>query len=324
MQPWSASEQQQLEQLARQVLPPGVAQYEIIRAGGVDGSGVAAVKGSGGDATAAATVDSGAAFPSGGGAQQVPSAAGKKKPVTFVILEERPDGTVRVRGIEKKQHGGGPSDGGDPDVVGSSNDEQLQQLVDKLNRGELRLPSVGQPSPSKTGAPDSAAVASTTASTPLPAYVPPFPSTVQPTGSSANNKRREPPPPAYFPTVAPQTTTTALHQHQYQNFFIPTVVPTEAVAVATTVGQQHSSNYHHHQQQQQRQQQQQQQQQSYTPPTITTSTSYNTPAPVNSTYFNNKAAKEGMFSGALRRRGYYAMAKYMRQAGVDAVLEETG
>lgn len=31
-----------------------------------------------------------------------------------------------------------------------------------------------------------------------------------------------------------------------------------------------------------------------------------------------------MFSGALRRRGYYAMAKYMRQAGVDAVLEETG
>lgn len=331
VQPWTASEQQQLEQLARQVLPPGVAQYEIIRAGGVDGSGAAKDGGGGGDATAAATVDSGSTFPSGGGAPQVlPAAAGKKKPVTFVILEERPDGTVRVRGIEKKQHGGGPSDGGDAgaaDVVGSSNDEQLQQLVDKLNRGELRLPSVGQPSsPSKTGAPDSAAVASTTVSTPLPAaYVPPFPSTAQPTASGANNKRREPPPsPAYFPTVAPQTTTTALHQqHQYQNFFIPTVVPTEAVAVATTVGQQHNNNYHHHQQQQQRQQQQQQQ--FYTPPTITTSASYNTPAPVNSTYFNsNKASKEGKFSGALRRRGYYAMAKYMRQAGVDAVLEETG
>ncbi|XP_060844757.1 uncharacterized protein LOC132924447 isoform X2 [Rhopalosiphum padi] len=348
MQPWTVSEQQQLEQLARQVLPPGVAQYEIIRAGGVDG-GLAA-KG-GGDATAAATVDNGAAFPAGGIAQQALPTGGKKKPVTFVILEERPDGTVRVRGIEKKQHVSGvPSDGSDApaDVVGTSaaaDDEQLQQLVDRLNRGELRLPSVGPPSSSssKTSAPDSAAVASTTASTPLPAYVPSFPSTVlpqstlQPTGGngiSANNKRREPPPPSYFPTVAPQTTTTALHQHQYQNFFLPTAVPTESVAVETTVGQQQQKQHnkyhqHHHQQQQQQQQrQQQQQQQFYTPPTVTTSTSYTSP-PVNSTlpYFNknnNKAGKEGMFSGALRRRGYYAMAKYMRQAGVDAVLEETG
>ncbi|XP_022169207.1 uncharacterized protein LOC111032991 isoform X2 [Myzus persicae] len=340
-QPWTVSEQQQLEQLARQVLPPGVAQYEIIRAGGVDGG--AAAK-NGGDAATAATVDSGAAYAE----QQAVAAGGKKKPVTFVILEERPDGTVRVRGIEKKQHGGAPSDGSDAaaDVAGTSavaDDEQLQQLVDKLNRGELRLPSGGSPTPSsKTSAQDSAAVASTTASTPLPAYVSPFPSTVQPqstlvTGGIgvSTNKRREPAPTSYFPTKAPQTTTTALHQHQYQNFFLPTAVPTEAVAVATTTGQQQQqqqNKYHHHQHQHQ-QQHQQQQQQFYTPPTITTSASYTTPL-VNSTlsYFNNnnnnnnnnKAVKEGMFSGALRRRGYYAMAKYMRQAGVDAVLEETG
>ena len=46
------------------------------------------------------------------------------------------------------------------------------------------------------------------------------------------------------------------------------------------------------------------------------------PAPVNATppSFSNKSSKDGAFSGALRRRGYYAMAKYMRQAWVDAVL----
>ncbi|KAL5236867.1 hypothetical protein ACI65C_004277 [Semiaphis heraclei] len=327
-QPWTVSEQQQLEQLARQVLPPGVAQYEIIRAGGVYGS--AAAK-SGGDAATAATVDNAAAFAASGAEQQTVPVGGKKKPVTFVILEERPDGTVRVRGIEKKQHGGAPSSGSDAaaDVAGSSavaDDEQLQQLVDKLNRGELRLPSGGSPTPSsKTSASDSAAVASTS--------TPPFPSTVLPQSTSTaggigvnTNKRREPPPQSYLPTKAPQTTTTALHQHHQQNFFLPTTVPTEAVAVATTTGQQQQNKYNHHHLQQQ-QQQKQQQQQFYTQPTITTSASYTTHS-VNSTlsYFNNnnKATKEGIFSGALRRRGYYAMAKYMRQAGVDAVLEETG
>jgi len=344
-QTWTVSEQQQLEQLARQVLPPGVAQYEIIRAGGVDGSATAK---SGGDTATAATVDGSTTFMASGGEQQVIPAGGKKKPVTFVILEERPDGTVRVRGIEKKQHGGDPSDSSNTvaDEAGTSavaDDEQLQQLVDRLNRGELRLPSGGSPTPSsKANAPDIAGVASTTVSTPLPAYVPPFPSTVLPQstlttgGIGVNtNKHREPPSPSYIPTKAPQTTTTALHQHQYQNFFLPTAVPTETVAVTTTIAQhpqlqqqQQNKYHHHHHQQHHQQQQQKQQQQFYTPPTITTSSSYTTPL-VNSTlsYFNNnnnKAVKEGIFSGALRRRGYYAMAKYMRQAGVDAVLEETG
>lgn len=318
-QQWTNSEQQQLEQLARQVLPPGVAQYEIIRAGAeVDGAGAK----SNSDATAVVS----SADTLSASTQQSQS-GGKKKPVTFVILEERPDGTVRVRGIEKKQHGtnmGTQSDsGGVPDSsLTGANDEQLQQLVDKLNRGELRLP--GSSPTSKNGGSssgtDSAVAASTTAAAPLPAFVPSFPSTVPtPPLTTGNNVHRfrdpSPSPSPYFPPVTPQTTTTDAIQHnnQYQNFFLPTAVPTAAVTVSPATGMiEHlQQNWH--------------QQQYYSPPAIATAAS-STPSPSNTTlsYHKNKVSKDGTFSGALRRRGYYAMAKYMRQAGIDSVLEDTG
>lgn len=317
-QQWMSSEQQQLEQLARQVLPPGVAQYEIIRAGGeVDGAGAK----SNGDAIASVSPTDALSA----GIQQ-PQVGGKKKPVTFVILEERPDGTVRVRGIEKKQHGtnmGTQSDGGDvsDSSLAGANDEQLQQLVDKLNRGELRLPGSTPTSKnggSKSGT-DSVVAASTTAAAPLPSFIPSFPSTVPTPSLSTNNnvhKLRDPPSQSspYFPPVTPQTTTAAIQQNtRYQNFFLPTTVPTAAVAVTPTAGQTEHPQQNWHQQQY------------YSPPAITTAAS-STPSPSNTTisYHKNKASKDGTFSGALRRRGYYAMAKYMRQAGIDSVLEDTG
>lgn len=305
-QSWSASDQQQLEQLARQVLPPGVAQYEIIRAGGTDGSGSKVE----GDTSSASD---------GAAQQQLPATIGKKKPVTFVILEERPDGTVRVRGIEKKQHGVASVSGGDAtstesgSSVAATDDKQLQQLVDKLNRGELRLPT-GTVSPAAASSNvvrplDSAASASTTAAAPL-----------------SNKHRDQQSFTSYFPTVTPQITTaatTAPQRHHHQNFFLPTAVPTTGTAITTTTAnsiagqqQQHQHRYH---QQHQSHQQKQKQQQYYPKPT--NSTLYQ-----NNNNNNNKTttAKENSFSSALRRRGYYAMAKYMRQAGVDAVLEETG
>lgn len=328
---WSIAEQQHLEQLARQVLPPGVAQYEIIRADGVNGK-------VDGDVAAAATTATNSASPASGTEQKLsPTTGSKKKPVTFVILEERPDGTVRVRGIEKKQHGGaGSADGGITGPV-ATDDEQLQQLVDKLNRGELRLPSG---SVAKAGGTDNAAAASTASSFPFPAYVPsssssPVTSTLPPlpplpsmptmsNGGLFNKYHEQQQLSKYFSTIPPQTTTSAVqHHHQFQNVFLPTTVPTaSSVSLATTsvsgVGQQHRYNNHH--------QEYQQHQPYYTPSTVAVSAA-STASPINSTssYFNkNKATKEGTFSGALRRRGFYAMAKYMRQAGVDAVLEETG
>lgn len=278
-----AIEQQQLEQLARQVLPPGVAQYEIIKAGGVDG-------GKSDDDTAAAA-DSAVPF-------QQPSSGGKKKPVTFVILEERPDGTVRVRGVEKKRAGGGPSDAPDVDIEASADDEQLQKLVDKLNRGELRLPSA----PAKAAA-DSVGAASTASPVPPP----------PPPASIAVNTRK--------PSAVTQKTATTPGRQQFQTVFLPTVLPTESVAstAADEAAGPTQNRYHYHQQQQLEQQQQKHQQQYYAPTTIAANSSA-------SSYRDGikAAAKEGAFSGALRRRGYYAMAKYMRQAGIDAVLEETG
>ncbi|VVC42684.1 Hypothetical protein CINCED_3A007309 [Cinara cedri] len=312
---WTISEQQQLEQLARQVLPPGVAQYEIIRAGGVDTT--VAAKNTG-DVASAATVEN--VVPAISATPQQPAPSGKKKPVTFVILEERPDGTVRVRGIEKKQHGGDePSEGSNAVTASSTtaDDEQLQALVDKLNRGELRLPSTGSSSSSKLSGIDSATAASSTAVAPITSFV-----------SQSTNKHRDQP--SYSSTVKQHTTTVApVQSNEYQNFFLPTAVPNSGVAVTTTtsdiIQQQKQNRY-------QQQQQQKQQQQFYSPPTITTLASTTT-APSNTTfpYYNNNYnnnlnnnKKEGIFSSALRRRGYYAMAKYMRQAGVDAVLEETG
>lgn len=289
-----AIEQQQLEQLARQVLPPGVAQYEIIKAGGVDGA-----KSDDDTATAA---DNAVPF-------QQPSSGGKKKPVTFVILEERPDGTVRVRGVEKKRHSGGggsggSSDGVDVDIEASADDEQLQKLVDKLNRGELRLPSTGS-APTKATAAAADSVGSASTASPLP-----------PPASIVVKSRK--------PSAVTQKTATTPGQQQFQTVFLPTVLPTESVASTVADEAVGPTQNRYHYQQQQEQQQQKHQQQYYAPTTVTAATTAANSS--TSSYYNgNKAAaKEGSFSGALRRRGYYAMAKYMRQAGIDAVLEETG
>jgi len=321
-QPWTAAEQQQLEQLARQVLPPGVAQYEIIRAGGVDGTGGKPVTGDATAAAAAAAATTVSASPRptnavDGNKQPAASTGGKKKPVTFVILEERPDGTVRVRGVEKKQQ-----NGGDTTPVAAADDEQLQQLVDKLNRGELRLPSAGgRPSSNVAGTDGVVAASTTTAYVPsssAPSIAPPK---VPDGNSHGHNAYREPPSPSHhFPTVSPVTTAfTTLPHRQYQNFFVPTVVPTAVTVTAT----EQQKRYHHLQN---HEQQQEQQQYYNTPLAITTTSSTRPPTNSTSSYHrhNNKATKDGTFSGVLRSRGYYAMAKYMRQAGIDAVLEETG
>ncbi|XP_050526503.1 probable serine/threonine-protein kinase DDB_G0275165 [Daktulosphaira vitifoliae] len=69
------------------------------------------------------------------------------KKVTFVILEERPDGTVRVQGVRDNSGGSnndilnvGNISGDNSASASSSASSELNTIIDKLNRGELKLP----------------------------------------------------------------------------------------------------------------------------------------------------------------------------------------
>ncbi|XP_050444361.1 uncharacterized protein LOC126847955 [Adelges cooleyi] len=118
-----------LEELTRNVLPPG-ADYQVIRHDPEMGL------------LEQVQLDAQNKFGSAPG-----SAPSSNKKVTFVILEERPDGTVRVQGVRDNSGGSSGGVSGSAGVAGdssasasSSTSSELNTIIDKLNRGELKLP----------------------------------------------------------------------------------------------------------------------------------------------------------------------------------------
>lgn len=100
------------EELTRGVLPPG-ADFQVIRQTG-DG----------------ALEDVGSA----------PIHASSAKKVTFVVLEEQPDGSYKVQGVKGN---GGAREGG----------ENVESIVERIKKGELKLPPINpsaSPSPSSS------------------------------------------------------------------------------------------------------------------------------------------------------------------------------
>ncbi|KOX72833.1 hypothetical protein WN51_00773 [Melipona quadrifasciata] len=292
-----------LEELTKGVLPPG-ADFEVIRQksdGKLEEIGKAPI-------------------------QSLPA-----KKVTFVVLEEQPDGSYKVQGVK-----------GNTEKEGS----EVESIVEKIKKGELKLPpsssnpttlSSLQSFPSSLD-PNSLStrqgITSTTSRS------------TAPRSTSISSRYTESKPTEYFPhvTVSPNSVSTtdkylssasSVTSHVFnslgpvnttpkltspdqdnraiskypsvtRNHFIPTMAPVNEIITTTpasvpTTFSQHSTN-------------------SYT--YFTDSFERSTISPTIEPSSTRSQTHESLIT-LLRREGLFAMAKYLRQSGLDNVLNET-
>ncbi|XP_024872310.1 integrator complex subunit 3 homolog [Temnothorax curvispinosus] len=260
------------------------------------------------------------------------------KKVTFVLLEEQPDGSYKVQGIK-----------------GNANDKEsgtdVESIVEKIKKGELKLPpsSLGPTTQSSTlehleSSIDPNLIVSTgTSRTPISSHhsVSTKAATFRPTTVRSTSTRYESKSTTeYIPyvTVSPNSVSTtdkyvtsasSVTGHVYNSLntsptkttlsdhiprvttkysstrsqFIPTMAPVnEIVTTATTPAtySHHTPNYVYF---------------SKYPSTETSSTS--------AEEVKTQGSQENLAT-LLRKEGLFAMAKYLRQSGLDNVLNETG
>ncbi|CAD1474773.1 unnamed protein product, partial [Heterotrigona itama] len=326
-----------LEELTKGVLPPG-ADFEVIRQksdGKLEEIGKAPI-------------------------QSLPA-----KKVTFVVLEEQPDGSYKVQGVK-----------GNAEKEGS----EVESIVEKIKKGELKLPpsssspttlSSLQSSPSSLD-PNSIStrqgIASTTSRS------------TAPRSTSISSRYTESKPTEYFPhvTVSPNSVSTtdkylssasSVTNHVFnslgpvsttpkltssdqdnnratskypsvtRNHFIPTMAPvneiitTTPASVPTTFSHHPTNSYIHFTGRPAGE----------TSPTLKTAPTTTRPS---TTLHNDNIIYQDSFERStispaieasssrsqiheslitlLRREGLFAMAKYLRQSGLDNVLNETG
>lgn len=278
------------------------------------------------------------------------------KKVTFVVLEEQPDGSYKVQGIK-----------------GNANDKEsgsdVESIVEKIKKGELKLPpssfvSTTQPSTLEhfESSFDPNLVSTGTSRSSLQS-VSTTAATFRPTTLRSTSKYSESKPPTtdYFPyiTVSPNSvsttdkyvtsassvtghvynalnpspTKTSLSDHiprvttkyssSTRSQFIPTMAPVNEIVTTVTP----TTSYIHF---------------SRIPSTEASSTlkasSYST---LQSSSQNSNIVSQGKdyesttvlpsteipsegLASLLRKEGLFAMAKYLRQSGLDNVLNETG
>ncbi|XP_026669404.1 ras guanine nucleotide exchange factor R isoform X2 [Ceratina calcarata] len=310
-----------LEELTKGVLPPG-ADFEVIRQksdGKLEEVG------------------------------KVPIQSLPAKKVTFVVLEEQPDGSYKVQGVK----GNAEKEGGD-----------VESIVEKIKKGELKLPPKSSssttvpslqnfPSSLNPNAVSARGVGSTTAR----------PTTVRSTSASSRYNDK---PTDYYPhvTISPNSVSTTdkylssassvtshvfnsvattpksssfnqdnnrtKHPSATRGHFIPTMAPVNEIitttsgSVPTTFSHQTSNSYVHF---------------SIRP----TDETHKTTARPSTTLRNEniiyqdettlqpvtelpstRSLSHESLGTLLRREGLYAMSKYLRQSGLDNVLNETG
>nr|XP_034181740.1 uncharacterized protein LOC117605047 isoform X1 [Osmia lignaria]XP_034181741.1 uncharacterized protein LOC117605047 isoform X1 [Osmia lignaria]XP_034181742.1 uncharacterized protein LOC117605047 isoform X1 [Osmia lignaria]XP_034181743.1 uncharacterized protein LOC117605047 isoform X1 [Osmia lignaria] len=324
-----------LEELTKGVLPPG-ADFEVIRQksdGKLEEIGKAPI-------------------------QSLPA-----KKVTFVVLEEQPDGSYKVQGVK----GNGDKEGSDVDSI-----------VERIKKGELKLPpsslnpatsstlqTVGSNDGNFVSSKQPSTTASNVASTSFRS------TTVRPTSISSRYTDVKPTEYPNHVTITPNLVSTtdkylssasSVASHVYNSFgtintsskstpddqdhritgkyprnhFIPTMAPVNEIITTTsslipTTFSQHSTNSY-----------------AYQPSSETSTTLKPIPtiARPSTTLHNENIVYQESFEKStlspptefpstknqvfeslatlLRREGLFAMAKYLRQSGLDNVLNETG
>ncbi|XP_076396756.1 uncharacterized protein LOC100879236 isoform X2 [Megachile rotundata] len=322
-----------LEELTKGVLPPG-ADFEVIRQksdGKLEEIGKAPI-------------------------QSLPA-----KKVTFVVLEEQPDGSYKVQGVK-----------GNADKEGD-----VDSIVERIKKGELKLPPSSSNPTTSASIQSSSSIRQSVTATSSSGGSPVFrPTTVKSTSVSSRYSDVKPTEYPHHVTISPNLVSTtdkylssasSVASHVFNSFgtintsskstpddqdrvtgkyptitrshFIPTMAPVNEIITTTsslipTTFSHHSSNsYAHHTIQ----------------PYSETST---TPRPIptiarpSTTLHNDNIVYQESFEKTtlspqtelpatksqvleslatlLRREGLFAMAKYLRQSGLDNVLNETG
>lgn len=140
-----------------------------------------------------------------------------QKKVTFVILEEQPDGSLKVQGVRGNENG-----------LKEDNGEEVQSIIQKIEKGEIKLPKSTKSEHEQPSYSNSLANATPEESVESPSYIkhsgksPPKVNTFQPTPAPPQNyfepstkpnfnykriKSTAIPQPAYQPSSTPYTTT---------------------------------------------------------------------------------------------------------------------
>ncbi|XP_018347618.1 PREDICTED: uncharacterized protein LOC108751738 isoform X2 [Trachymyrmex septentrionalis] len=266
------------------------------------------------------------------------------KKVTFVLLEEQPDGSYKVQGV--KGNANDKESGGD-----------VESIVEKIKKGELKLPpsSLGPTTQSSTlehlesNLDPNLIVSTGTSRTPVSSIhsVSTTAATFRPTtvrSTSTRYSESKSTTTEYFPYVTvspnsvsttdkyvtsassvtghvynalnPSPTKTTLSDHiprvttkyssSTRSQFIPTMAPVNEIVTTTATT---PTSYSHH-----------------TPNSYVYFSKHSSPE--TSLTSTEEAVKLQTFqenlAALLKREGLYAMAKYLRQSGLDSVLNETG
>lgn len=252
-----------------------------------------------------------------------------QKKVTFVYLEEQNDGSYKVQGV--KANG---------DKEAKTKGAEVDSIVNRIKNGEIQLPP-----PSNRVGLSTIAVTSTTSSPNGPVHVIPL-STVYETNTAAYSSQSSSPSSTPSPTVhfrssvSPYSTLATINSEETirltasPSSHFPSSTPSSLSTFQSTFGSSSSSSF---------------------PSSASTfdssantfdtsaSSSINsvTPSyesqestfassttrfhlPTVSTEAQNDAASSNELSSILKSRGLHAMAKYLKQSGLDSILNETG
>ncbi|XP_043477471.1 ras guanine nucleotide exchange factor R isoform X2 [Leptopilina heterotoma] len=269
---------------------------------------------------------------------KIPLSSLPAKKVTFVVLEEQSDGSYKIQGVKGNAE--------------KESTVDVQSIVDRIKKGELKLPpSSLNPSTSlpvshstrhATNQPNNPTTTSTNkfetsyASTERPRY-----STTSYRRSSSKSSTENIP----HVTVSPNSVSSTDKPNSYSNTgrtpFVPTILPTPTIngvsggstterSFSTTYNKQHAS------------QSTATVASSPTPRSISSTAKSISPSTLSGNIIHQDSYERSTSLPAtviapssppsspeslnvlLRREGLFAMAKYLRQSGLDNVLNETG
>lgn len=246
-----------------------------------------------------------------------------QKKVTFVYLEEQTDGSYKVQGVK-----------GNGDKEAKTKGAEVDSIVKRIENGEIKLPP-----PSNRVGLSTIAVTSTTSSPNSPVHVIPL-STVYETNTAAYSTQSSSPSSTPGPTVhfgssvSPYSTLATINSEETikltasPSSHFPSSTPSSLSTFQSSFGSSPSSSF------------------ASSASTYDTSASSSinsvTPSyessqgstfassttrfhlPTESTEPQTDAASSNELSSILKNRGLHAMAKYLKQSGLDSILNETG
>ncbi|KAG4076290.1 hypothetical protein HA402_014839 [Bradysia odoriphaga] len=219
-----------------------------------------------------------------------------QKKVTFVYLEEQNDGSYKVQGV--KANG---------DKEAKTKGAEVDSIVKRIKNGEIQLPP-----PSNRAGLSTIAVTSTTSSPNSPVHVIPL-STVYETNTAtySSSPSSTPSPTVHFgSSVSPYSTLATINSEETirltasPSSHFPSSTPSTLSTFQSTFASSPGSSS------------------SFASSASTFDASVS-PA-INSSHKQTGTNNNNEFSSILKNNGLHAMAKYLKQSGLDSILNETG